>query len=144
MRIDCQCLDSGTAQVAEDHIHLVPRRIDALYVVDNVFEGAVGHVDTVDAQQLIAHGEAGFDLAVGLSVLGQIVDAGALQVVADGGEDDPQRLAQPDPDEGLHVFHKQFPLELVLPRSIIDTPRRWQDRNIGGRSARVLIIAHFS
>ena len=108
MRIDCQCLDSGTAQVAEDHIHLVPRRIDALYVVDNVFEGAVGHVDTIDAQQLIAHGEAGFDLAVGLSVLGQIVDADALQVVADGGEDDPQRLAQPDSDEGLHVFHSNF------------------------------------
>ena len=116
MRIDCQCLDSGTAQVAEDHIHLVPRRIDALYVVDNVFEGAVGHVDTIDAQQLIAHGEAGFDLAVGLSVLGQIVDAGALQVVADGGEDDPQRLAQPDPDEGLHVFLNVAQRALASPR----------------------------
>ena len=87
MRIDCQCLNSGTAQLAEDHIHLVPRRIDALYVVDKVFEGAVGHVDTIDAQQLIAHGEAGFDLAVGLSILGQIVDADALQVVVDGGKD---------------------------------------------------------
>ena len=106
MCIDCQCSDPGTAQLAEDHIHLVPRRIDALDVVDNVFEGAVGHVDAIDAEQLIAHGKAGFELAVGLSVLGQIVDTHALQVVAGGGEDDSQRLAQLYPDEGFHVFHQ--------------------------------------
>ena len=99
MCIDCQCSDPGTAQLAEDHIHLVPRRIDALDVVDNVFEGAVGHVDAIDAEQLIAHSEACFDLAVSFSVLGQIVDADALQVVAGGCENDPQRLAQLDPDE---------------------------------------------
>ena len=135
-------LDSGLKRsTSEDQIHFVLGCIDGIDVVHGRLEGALGHVDTVDAQQLIAHRETRLGLAVGIPIPGQVVDAHALlHVLAGGGEYNAKGLAQSDSDEGFHVLHQRLPLELVLLRTGLGTPRSWLEGDFGRRSVRVVVI----